>query len=116
MTKYMLLIYGTEPSEEPTPEAIQAEMETYNAFQDEVEQRGMLVASEALHLTNTARTVRVRDGRTLLTDGPFAETKEILGGYYILDCQTPEEAVEMAAKIPGALTGSVEIRPVVVFS
>ncbi len=116
MTKYMFLIYGTPSNEAPDPAAAQAEMAAYFAFNEEAGKRGALVAGDSLHPTPTARTVRVRDGKTLLTDGPFAETKEVLGGYYILDCQTPEEAAEMAAKIPGALTGSVEIRPIVDFS
>ena len=114
--KYMLLIYGVEPTTEPTPEEIQAEMAEYYAFTDEVNARNLLVASEALHLSHTATTVRVRAGKPITTDGPFAETKEVLGGFYLLDCKDLDEAIEMAAKIPGAKQGSAEIRPVIDFS
>ena len=74
------------------------------------------MAGEALHPTSTATTVRVRDGRTLTTDGPFAETKEQLGGYYLVDCKNLDEAIQWAAKIPHASISSVEVRPVVDFS
>jgi len=114
--KYMLLIYGVEPTTEPTPEEIQAEMAEYNVFSAEVNARNLLVAAEALHPSHTATTVRVRAGKPITTDGPFAETKEVLGGFYLLDCKDLDEAIEMAAKIPGAKQGSVEIRPVIDFS
>lgn len=116
--KYMLLIYGAEPTSAPSPEAFQAEIDAYNAFGDEARSRNLLVASEAeaLHPVATATTVRVRDGKTVTTDGPFAETKEVLGGYYLLDCKDLDEAIEMAAKIPGAKQGAIEVRPVVDFS
>jgi hypothetical protein len=113
--KYMFLIYGIEPATPPSPEAIQAEMNSYWAFTKEVTDRGIMGASEALHPTQSATTVRVREGKTLSTDGPFAETHEQLGGFYILDCKDLDEAIELAAKIPGALDGCVEIRPVVIF-
>ena len=64
----------------------------------------------------TATTVRVREGKTVTTDGPFAETKEVLGGFYMLDCKDLDEAIEMAAKIPGAMQGAIEVRPVIDFS
>ena len=72
-------------------------------------------SGEALHATKTAKTVRVRNGQVLTSDGPFAETKEQLGGFYILECETMEEAIELAAQIPGALNGCVEVRPCVNF-
>ena len=73
------------------------------------------MAADALQPTTTATSVRVRDGKTITTDGPFAETKEQLGGYYLLDCKDLDEALEFAAKIPGAKIGSIEVRPVMVF-
>ena len=112
--QYLLLIYGVEPTSAPSPEEFQAEMDAYNAYTDEV--RSIMVASEALHPVATATTVRVRDGKTMTTDGPFAETKEVLGGFYLLNCKDLDEAIAMAAKIPGAKHGSIEIRPVVDFS
>jgi hypothetical protein len=113
---YMLLIYNDQSAEaQLSPEAQQAEMNEYFAFNAEAQKRGVFAHAEALMPTHTATTVRVRDGKTLTTDGPFAETKEQLGGYYMLNCKDLDEAIEMAAKIPGARNGSVEIRPVVVF-
>jgi hypothetical protein len=87
----------------------------YETFASEAEQRGMAPVGHALQPVSTATTVQVRAGKVLTTDGPFAETKEQLGGYYILNCGNLDEAIEMATKIPGALTGSVEIRPIMVF-
>lgn len=113
--KYILLIYGDQ-KQSPTDEAEQmAEMQAYFAFSDEARQRGVMVSGEALTTVDTATSVRVRDGKTVTTDGPFAETHEQLGGYYVLDCKDLDEAIEFAAKIPGALRGTVEIRPLVVF-
>jgi len=82
---------------------------------DSLRDRGALLAAEPLYPVETATTVRVRHGRTVVTDGPFAETKEQLGGYYIVDVGSIDEALEWAAKIPGAKHGSVEVRPVMVF-
>lgn len=87
----------------------------YMAFGDEITKSGNLVAGDALQPTDTATTVRVRDNKTLVTDGPFAETKEQLGGYYLLECESLDEAIEKAAKIPSATTGSIEVRPIMVF-
>lgn len=114
--KYMLLIYENQNARPNMTEAEgKAEMDEYNAFTALVRERGVLVSADALHPVTAATTVRVRDGRTMTTDGPFAETHEQLGGYYILDCRNLDEAIEMAAKIPGARSGSVEIRPIVVW-
>ena len=114
--QYMLLIYGVEPSAPPSAEAMQTEIDEYNAFGEEVRSRKLMVAGEALHPVATATTVRVRDGKRLTTDGPFAETKEVLGGYYVLNCKDLDEAIEMAAKIPGAKHGAIEVRPIVDWS
>ena len=108
--QYALLINGTEADlEDSSPETLDA----YNAFTDHVRQRGVLKAGEALHPVATATTVRVRDDRTVTTDGPFAETKELLGGFYIVEAADLDEAIGYAALIPGAKTGSVEVRPIV---
>jgi hypothetical protein len=110
--RYLLLIYGPEPSEDTPPEAIATVMGDYNRYTQEVRDRGAYIAAEALQPTPTATTVRVRDGQTLTTDGPFAETKEALGGFYLIDARDLDEAIELAAKIPGARDGSIEVRPI----
>lgn len=111
--KYALLIYTEEAARAGmTPADRQQAMQAYYAFTDEARQRGMLRLSKTLDSVTAATTVRVRDGKNLITDGPFAGTKEQLGGFYILECQTLDEAIAMVAKMPGAHQGSVEIRPV----
>lgn len=114
--KYLLMIYTSEQEDaQRTPEQNEANMGAYYTFTNEVQEAGVMVAGEALHPTNTATTVRVRNGQTTSTDGPFAETKEQLGGYYLLDCENLDEAIKWAAKIPGAKDGSIEIRPIMEF-
>ena len=113
--QYALLIYTEEYPEAPSAEAAASEMEAYNAFGAHVRSRGAMKAGEALHPTSSATTVRVRDGRTISTDGPFAETKEVLGGFYIVEAADLDEAIDYAARIPGAKSGSIEIRPIVDF-
>jgi hypothetical protein len=110
--RYALLIYGEEPSSPPAEQEAGEEMNLYAAYTKELHDRGVYEAGEALEQTRTATTVRVRDGKTLVTDGPFAETKEALGGFYLLNCRDLDEAIELAAKLPGARRGSVEIRPI----
>jgi len=110
--RYLLLIYTEERTEATPQEDIAAEMEGYNAFGDEIRNRGLFEAGEALHPTAAATTVRVRDGQTVTTDGPFAETKEALGGFYLINAKDLDEAIEVAAKIPGAKHGSIEVRPI----
>lgn len=115
--KYICLIYSDErAAETATPAEAQEWMGAYYAFTSAVQSAGVLVEGEALDATSKATTVRVRNGKILTTDGPFAETKEQLGGYYLLDCQDEAAALAWAAKIPGAKVGSIEVRPVVVFS
>lgn len=114
--RFLLMIYGKEADGARMTEAeVQTEMQEYFAFGAAAREKATIVASEALHPINTATTVRVRDGKTLTTDGPFAETHEQLGGFYLFDCKDLDEAIELAAKIPGARRGSIEIRPCVVF-
>jgi hypothetical protein len=111
--QYLLLIYAQEVDPATVPAAVQAaEMEAYRAFTREVTERGFMRGGDALAPTATATTVRVRDDRTLVSDGPFAETKEALGGYYLVDCPDLDTAIELAAKIPGAAHGSIEVRPI----
>ena len=110
--RYALLIYTEESTEQPTAEVMRSVMEAYNAFGDHIRARGAFEAGEALDSVTTATTVRVRDGKTLTTDGPFAETKEALGGFYIVDAADLDEAIGYAAMIPGAQQGSIEIRPI----
>lgn len=114
--RYLLLIYTQEQDEvEATPAEQEAVMEAYFAYSREVREAGVMLSGEALQPTSTATTVRVREGKTLAADGPFAETKEQLGGYYMLECPNLDDAIEWAARIPGASRGSVEIRPLVDF-
>ena len=111
--RYLLLIYGEElPDSAFSPDETQAEMDAYGSFTADIMRRGIMKGGEALQRTTTATTVRVRDGETLTTDGPFAETKEALGGFYLVDCRDLDEAIEVAATIPGAARGSIEVRPV----
>ncbi len=111
--RYLALIYGNEAEAATMSKAEQeAEMVAYNAF-GKTEAPYLQDGGEALHPTSAATTVRVRDGKTLTTDGPFAETKEQLGGFYVLKCKDLDEAIEVAARIPGAKVGSIEIRPIV---
>ncbi|HEV2349639.1 MAG TPA: YciI family protein [Terriglobia bacterium] len=114
--RYMLLIYSNERSREAaTPEEQERIMAGHGAVMAATSQRGILQGAEPLEPTSTATTVRVQDGKVLVTDGPFAETKEQLAGYYILDCKDLDEALEWATKIPTACagaTGCVEVRPI----
>lgn len=114
---YMLLVYANA-SEAPeyTPEQQQAWVQAWYAYVAEAEAAGVLVSNGGLQPVADATTVRVRDGKTLITDGPFAETHEQLGGYFLLDCKDLDEAISWAAKLPGAKYGSVEVRPVMTFT
>ncbi len=109
--KYMLLMYANESDAPKTPEAYQAAGKAWYAFGQELEAAGVLLSNSGLASVSNATTVRVREGKTLLADGPFAETHEQLGGYYLLECQDLDEAVRWAAKIPMAQYGSIEVRP-----
>jgi len=112
--QYMLLIYNEPSGWESMPAEQQQQVyEAYGTFTEELSSSGKLVSGDALQPITTATSIRVRDGETLTTDGPFAETKEVLGGYYLVDVDTIDEALEWAAKIPGAQYGTIEVRPVV---
>ena len=110
--QYALLIYTPEPESQPSPEELGAQMEEYNAFTDHLRAKGAMKAGEALDSVATATTVRVVDGKTITTDGPFAETKETLGGFYLVEAADLDEAIAYAAMIPGARYGCIEVRPV----
>jgi hypothetical protein len=113
--QYMLLIYGDEGDwAKKSAEEIQAVMQAYGRYTEELIAAGALRGGSELAPVATATTVRVRQGKTLLTDGPFAETKEQLGGYYIIDVPDLDAAIHWASKVPSALNGSIEIRPQVV--
>jgi hypothetical protein len=115
--KYLLMIYTDERADAQRSQAAQEqEISAYFAFSREAKEKGVYVAGNALHPTDTATIVRVRDGNTLTIDGPFAETKEQLGGYYLLDCKDLDDAIRWAAKIPSARHGCIEVRPVMGFS
>ncbi len=115
--QYALLIYTDEKMESSySKEDGDKIMAEYYAYTEAVKKAGVERGGEALHPTSAATTVRVRDGKTVSTHGPFAETKEQLGGFYLVECKNLDEAIEWAAKIPGARFGSVEVRPVMDFS
>ena len=110
--QYALLIYTPERETEPTPKELGEEMDAYNAFTEHVRSRGAMKGGEALDSVDTATTVRVVEGKTITTDGPFAETKETLGGFYLVEAADLDEAISFAAMIPGAKRGCIEVRPV----
>ncbi|GLY64668.1 YciI family protein [Amycolatopsis taiwanensis] len=109
--QYMLLIYDCERPGPDDPGFAEA-LARVNAFADECRRRGVFVSGHPLEAEHTATTVSVRDGRTLITDGPYAETHEHLGGAYVLDCRNLDEALELAAMCPMAGQGGIEVRPI----
>ena len=112
--RYVLQIYSPDGYwDSLAPEEREALYREYFAFTRDLSERGILVGSHELEPASTATSVRVRDGETLVTDGPFAETKERLGGYYVIDAESLDEALEWAARIPSARHGTIEVRPVV---
>jgi hypothetical protein len=114
--QYMLLIYDNEKNmKNATPGDQAAMMQAYGEFTASLVKSGNMKAGDALMPSSTATTVRVRDGKTLTTDGPFAETKEQLGGYYLVEAKDLDEAIKLAARVPSATGGSIEVRPVMVF-
>lgn len=108
--QYLLLIYANENTPPPGDQA--AFLAEYSAFTQGIVQSGAFKAADRLKPTSTATTVRVRDGKTLVTDGPFAETREQLGGYYLVEAKDLDEANAIAARIPSARIGSIEVRPI----
>ncbi len=111
--KYLCLIYQDEKVGQTIPKAeMDQTMAEYWAFTDDIKKSGHHVASNGLQPTNTATTVRVRNGKVSTTDGPFAETKEQLGGFYLIEAKDLNDAIQVAARIPSARWGSVEVRPI----
>jgi hypothetical protein len=111
MPKFLLAIYGDENAwANFSQEDIAQALKQYWEFGDEIERAGVSIAGEALQPTATARTVRMQDRTTSVTDGPFAETKETLGGFYLLECKDQDEAIEWAKKIPAGV--DVEVRQI----
>jgi hypothetical protein len=111
--QYMLLIYGPEQAPGEGGQGAMPDMAPWFAYTDWLREKGIYQGGEPLAPTTAATTIRVRDGKTLTTDGPFAETKEVLGGYYIIETDDLDLALEAAARCPGALYGSMEVRPIV---
>lgn len=110
--KYILLIYHTEQSWSSLTEAErQSIYAEYGQFTQQIQASGHYLGGSELHPVSTATSVRVRDGKQLTTDGPFAETKEQLGGYYLVEAKNLDEAVSLAARIPSARVGTIEVRP-----
>jgi hypothetical protein len=111
--RYMLLIYaapGTGPADGSPEQA--AEMKEWYSYTQELVDAGAMISGEALHGAEAATTVRVREGETVVTDGPFAETKEVLGGFYAIEAENVDAALEWAAKVPAAPYGAIEVRPI----
>jgi hypothetical protein len=117
--QYLILIYDEEtanPSPEPPDPAVWGEiLGQYNAYTEMLKSTGAFIAGEALQPVTTATTIREKDGQTIVTDGPFAETKEGLGGFYLIQAPDLDAAIALAAQCPGVRLGSIEVRPVVDF-
>jgi len=115
--QYLLMIYTNEAEYAKRDAATNQKMvEEYGAFTQGIVQSGHFKGADRLQPTSTATTIRVRDGKTLTTDGPFAETREQLGGYYLVEAKDLDEALAIAAKIPSARDGAIEVRPVWVYN
>jgi hypothetical protein len=111
--KYLLLIYENEAARGAVPEAERGKIfQEYVDYSKRIRKNGNYIGGEALQPTSTATTVRVKNGKTLTTDGPFAETREQLGGFFFVEAKNLDEAIKLAAEIPGARTGSIEVRPI----
>jgi hypothetical protein len=111
--KYMLLIYSEEARlKSASEEEVGRILAAYRAYSDAVRDAGILVASDRLKPTTTATTVRVAEGKTSVLDGPYAETKEQLGGYFLIDVPDLDAAISWAARCPGAARGTMEVRPI----
>ena len=114
--QYLLLIYENEKNWAKQSQADQANvLKEYMSFTEAIVKSGNFKAGDALQPIASATTVRVKDGKAVTTDGPFAETREQLGGYYLVDAKNLDEAIAIAARIPAARTGSIEVRPIMVF-
>jgi hypothetical protein len=114
--RYLCLIYESEQhAANATQAQTEAVIQEYGAFTEDIAKSGNLIAGDALQPTTTATSVRIRNGKVSTTDGPFAETKEQLGGYYLINAKDLNEAIQIAGRIPSAKTGTIEVRPVMEF-
>jgi len=113
--QFLALIYNTEGADSSYEGGMPQIMADYGKFGEEATAAGVMLGGNALEAVSTATSIRSRDGKTSLTDGPFAETKEQLGGYYLLECKDLDEATMWASKIPTAKYGTIEVRPIMVF-
>jgi hypothetical protein len=114
--RYLLLIYGDESEwGSVSPEDQAKELQAYEDYGKWLTEKGWMRGGDALQASPTATSVRVRDGKTVTTDGPFAETKEQLGGYYMIDCENLDQAIDAASRIPAARGGTIEVRPIMEF-
>jgi hypothetical protein len=112
--QYMLLIYGNETEwSARTDDEVRTLMQGYGRLNDDLRAAGRLVRGDELQPVSTATSVRVRNDDTIVTDGPFAETKDVLGGFYLIEAETLDEAIDWASRIPDAQSGTIEVRPVV---
>ena len=117
--QYMILIYGEEKNFAQLathPEAAKKIYAAYTQYSKDMRDAGIIRGGSELKPASTATTVRVKNGKTVTTDGPFAETKEQLGGYYLIEAKDLNEAIQVATRIPSAKTGSIEVRPIMTFS
>lgn len=110
--RYLVLVYSEEPASPPPAAQIAEIGAAYGAYTGMLRERGAFQGGEELQPTSTATVVKVRDGQTLVTDGPFAETKEALGGFYLIEAADLDEAIALAGQCPGAAWGSIEVRPI----
>jgi hypothetical protein len=111
--KYLLLIYENEAQWAGVSQAEQGKIfEEYMVYTNDIKKKGHYIGGQALQPVSTATTVKVKDGKTLTTDGPFAETREQLGGFYLVEAKDLDEAIALAARIPASRTGSIEVRPI----
>ncbi len=116
MTQYLLSVHMVEGEPTPSAEEMEKAYKDTDVFNDELKAEGAWVFAGGLHPADTATVVRVKDGDVVTTDGPFAETKEQLGGFYMIEAKDLNDAIQVAARIPGARYGSVEVRPIMDFS
>ena len=115
--QYLLMIYANEAEYgKIDPATLQKVYEEYGTFTQSIVKSGNFKAGDRLQPTTTATTIRIRDGKTMTTDGPFAETREQLAGYYLVDAKDLDTAIGLAARIPGAKTGSIEVRPIMIYN
>jgi hypothetical protein len=113
--QYLLLIYSEEATAPPAQDEIDASMAEWSAYDQAIRAAGVSSVGEGLHPSQAATTLRLKDGERVVTDGPFAETREVLGGFYLIDVPDLDTALDWAARCPGAKYGSIELRPVMEF-